>query len=62
MTLQKNINIRKMTKRRDFIKTSMMGSAGMDIGGLGFSAKSYASIPGATDRVYVAVIGIRGQG
>ncbi|MDP4129923.1 MAG: Gfo/Idh/MocA family oxidoreductase [Bacteroidota bacterium] len=51
-----------MTKRRDFIKTSMMGSAGIAIGGLGFSAKSYASIPGANERVNVAVIGIRGQG
>ncbi len=36
-------NISKMTKRRDFIKTSIIGTAGITIGGLGLSPKSYAS-------------------
>ena len=52
-----------MTKRRDFIKKSVLGTAGIAMGGsLGFSAKSYASIIGSNDRVNMAVIGIRGQG
>lgn len=32
------------------------------MGGLGLSAKSYASIMGANDRIIMAVIGIRNQG
>lgn len=52
-----------MTKRRDFIKKSVLGTAGLAVGGsLGFSAKSYGSILGSNDRVNIAVIGIRGQG
>lgn len=51
-----------MTKRRDFIKTGLAGTAGIAIGGMGFSARSYASIIGANDRLNVAVIGYRGQG
>ncbi|MEO8416292.1 MAG: Gfo/Idh/MocA family oxidoreductase [Ginsengibacter sp.] len=51
-----------MEKRRDFIKKSLLGSAGLAIGGMGFSAKSYASISGANDRVNIAVIGIHGRG
>ena len=51
-----------MTKRREFIKKSILGTAGIAIGGMGFSTKSYGSIQGANDRVNVAVIGIRGQG
>ena len=51
-----------MTKRRDFIRKSAMGTAGIVIGGMGFSSKSYASIIGANDRINIAVIGIRGQG
>ncbi|MEX2232148.1 MAG: Gfo/Idh/MocA family oxidoreductase [Cyclobacteriaceae bacterium] len=51
-----------MTKRREFIKKGVMGTAGLAIGGLGLSAKSYASIIGSNDRVNIAVIGIRGQG
>ncbi len=51
-----------MTQRRDFIKTSLVGTAGITIGGLGFSAKSYGSIIGANERITMAVIGIRGQG
>src|ERR1035437_3609466 len=51
-----------MTKRRDFIKTSVIGTAGIAIGGVGFSSKSYASIIGANDRINLGVIGIRNQG
>lgn len=40
----------------------MIGSVGIAIGGMGFSAKSYASILGANNRVNVAVIGIHGMG
>lgn len=49
-------------KRRDFIKKSLVGTAGIAIGGLGFSAKSYGSILGSNERITVAVIGIRSQG
>ena len=51
-----------MTKRRDFIKKSVIGSAGIAIGGMGFSSKSYASISGANEKITVAVIGIGGRG
>ncbi|MEO5600393.1 MAG: Gfo/Idh/MocA family oxidoreductase [Cyclobacteriaceae bacterium] len=51
-----------MTKRREFIKKSIMGTAGIAIGGMGLSAKSYASIIGSNERINIAVIGIRGQG
>ncbi len=51
-----------MTQRRDFIKKGMIGTAGIAMGGMGFSAKSYASVMGANERVNIAVIGIRGQG
>ncbi len=51
-----------MTKRREFIKKSALGTAGIAIGGLGFSAKSYASIIGANDRINIGQIGIRNQG
>lgn len=51
-----------MTKRREFIKTSAIGAAGIAIGGMGFSSKAYASIIGANDRINVSVIGTRNQG
>ena len=51
-----------MTNRRDFIKKSALGTAGITIGAVGFSARSYNSIQGSNDRINVAVIGIRGQG
>src|SRR5690606_22986895 len=51
-----------MTKRRDFIKQSVLGTAGIAMGSFGMSAKSYASVIGANDRINIAVIGIRGQG
>jgi predicted dehydrogenase len=51
-----------MTKRRDFIKKSALGSAGIAIGGMGLTAKSYRSIIGANDRLNIGIIGIRNQG
>jgi len=51
-----------MTKRRDFIKKSVLGTAGIAIGGMGFSSGTYGSIVGANDRINVAVIGLRGRG
>ena len=51
-----------MTKRREFIKKSVIGSAGIAIGGIGFTSQSYNSIIGANERINVGVIGIRNQG
>lgn len=51
-----------MSKRRDFIKQSALGSAGMVIGGMGFTARSYKSIKGANDRINLAVLGLRSRG
>jgi predicted dehydrogenase len=52
----------KTTNRREFIKTTAIGTAGLTIGGMGFSAKSYAAIIGANERINVGVIGVRNQG
>ncbi len=46
-----------MTKRRNFITKGLVGSAGIAIGGMGFSSKSYASIIGANDRINIGFIG-----
>lgn len=43
--------------RRDFIKNSIKASAGVYAASMGFSAKSYANIVGANERVRVGVIG-----
>jgi predicted dehydrogenase len=51
-----------MTKRREFIKKSALGTAGIAIGGMGFNATTYGSIIGANDRINVAVIGTRSRG
>jgi len=51
-----------MTKRREFIKRSAMGTAGIAIGGMGFTSGMYRSVIGSNDRINVAVIGIRNQG
>jgi predicted dehydrogenase len=51
-----------MTKRRDFIKKGIVGTAGIAIGGIGFSSKSYGSIIGANDRINIAVCGLNGRG
>jgi predicted dehydrogenase len=53
-----------MSKRRDFIKKITAGTAGIAIGGAGsgLSAKSYARITGANDRLNIAVAGLGGRG
>ncbi len=51
-----------MTKRREFIKKSVIGTAGIAIGGLGMTSKSYASIQGSNDRISLAVVGLRSRG
>lgn len=51
-----------MTQRREFIKKSVLGTAGIAMAGMSMSAKSYASIIGSNERINMAVIGIRGQG
>lgn len=43
--------------RRDFIKKVAAGTAGVTLGGIGLSAKSYTRILGANDRVNVGIVG-----
>lgn len=40
-----------MTKRRDFIKKGLIGSAGIAIGGMGISDETYALITNANERI-----------
>jgi predicted dehydrogenase len=47
-----------MISRRDFLDTAALGAAGL---ALGSSAKSYAQILGANDRLNFAVIGLNGR-
>ena len=51
-----------MTKRREFLKKSTLGTAGIAMGGVGLSAKTYSSIIGSNERINHAIIGIRNQG
>ena len=50
------------TTRRTFIKQVGATGLGMTMGGLSFSAKSYANIVGANERINVAVMGTNGRG
>lgn len=43
--------------RRDFIKKAALGTAGLTIGGMGLSARSYSRIIGANDRINVMIMG-----
>ncbi|MCD4769059.1 MAG: twin-arginine translocation signal domain-containing protein, partial [Bacteroidales bacterium] len=45
------------TNRRDFVKRAALTTAGVTIGGLGCSAKSYSRIVGANNRINFAVVG-----
>src|SRR5215210_5901623 len=53
-----------MNHRRDFIKKAAAGAAAVSFNGIlpGFSAKSYANIPGANDRIMVASMGVNSRG
>jgi predicted dehydrogenase len=44
--------------RRSFIRKSAIGVAGITMGGVGMSAKSYGNIKGANDRLNVAIVGL----
>jgi predicted dehydrogenase len=44
--------------RREFLKKSTMGAAGLALAGMGMSAKSYAGIMGANERLNIAIIGL----
>lgn len=46
-----------MSSRRNFIKQSTLAAAGVYVGTMGISAKSYARIIGANDRVNVGIVG-----
>ncbi|MCD4769418.1 MAG: Gfo/Idh/MocA family oxidoreductase, partial [Bacteroidales bacterium] len=48
--------------RRDFVKRAALTTAGVTIGGLGFSAKSYSRIVGANNRINFAVVGTNNRG
>src|SRR3546814_135524 len=50
-----------MTKRRDFIRTILIETAGSAAGRKGLSANSYRSLPGDNDQLKVAVVGILGM-
>ncbi len=58
----KSVKRNTFKQRREFIKKAAVGATGLAIGGLGFSAKSYASIIGSNDRINLALMGIRTQG
>lgn len=54
-----------MTNRREFIKKVTASGIGLSAGGLSFgstTAKSYASIVGANERIRMAVMGTNGRG
>lgn len=44
--------------RREFIKKSAMGAAGLSLASMGMSSLSYGGIMGANDRLNVAIIGL----
>jgi predicted dehydrogenase len=46
-----------MATRREFLEKSAKAAAGVYVGTMGFSAKSYARIVGANDRIRVGVVG-----
>jgi len=46
------------TKRRNFIRTAAVGTAGLVLGATKLSAKSYKRIIGANDRIQVAIAGL----
>lgn len=50
--------------RRKFIKNAVTGAAALSVGGIlpGFSAKSYANILGANDKIRVAAMGVNSRG
>ena len=51
------MEINTENSRRDFIKKASIGAGAVGLAAMGFSAKSYARIIGANDRVQVAIVG-----
>lgn len=53
-----------MNHRREFIKKTVTATAALSAGGIlpHFSAKSYASIPGANERVQIGMMGVNSRG
>ncbi len=50
--------INENKSRREFLKSSAIATAGITIGGMAMSSKSYARIIGANDRLNVAIVGL----
>jgi len=50
------------TSRRDFIRKTSLGTAGLTIGGMGMAASSYRRIIGASDRIVFAAVGVNSRG
>ena len=53
-----------MITRRSFLKRAAAGTAIASFGGIlpGFSARSYANIVGANERINAAVVGVNSRG
>ncbi|MDR2495796.1 MAG: Gfo/Idh/MocA family oxidoreductase [Tannerellaceae bacterium] len=50
------------TSRRTFIKQTTAAGVALSLGGMNLSARSYANIVGANERIQVAVMGTNGRG
>lgn len=52
------------SNRRDFINKTLTGTAALSAGGIlpGFTAKSYAAVAGANDRIKVGMMGVNSRG
>ena len=46
-----------MTTRRDFLKHSALGAAGLTIGGLDSVQRVFANIMGANEKIRVGIVG-----
>lgn len=46
-----------MTTRRDFLKKTVWGTAGLTIGAMNIAPKTYATVKGANDKVRVGIVG-----
>ena len=44
-------------ERRDFLKTSLAGAAGLAVTGTGLNAKNFAAVKGANDKIKVGIVG-----
>ena len=53
-----------MTTRREFLKQSVTGAAALSLAGMmpGLSAKSYAQVKGANEKIRAAVVGVNSRG